>query len=228
KQWRFTPALKAGNPVRARIRVPFHFAPEAHKAPPPEPPKEPSPPPANAPEKPANKPPPEAPPSKPAEPPQELSGGTGLPHAVAEPGKPIEIHVQGRPSPPRRAASDFRIDTQTLGAAPHQSAADLLATAPGVQVTHPEGDVVAQRVYLRGFDADHGQDIEFTVGAIPINQVSHLHGQGYADLNVIIPETVRSIRVVEGVYDPAQGDFAVAASVDYDLGVSERGLRFKA
>lgn len=223
KQWRFTPAVKAGNPVRARIRVPFHFAPEAHKAEPPKtPPAKPATPPEGAPNK-----PPEPPPQKPAEPPQELPSGTGLPHAVAEPGKPVEIHVQGRPSPPRRAASDFRLDAQTLNAAPHQSAADLLATAPGVQVTHPEGDVVAQRVYLRGFDADHGQDIEFTVGAIPINQVSHLHGQGYADLNVVIPETVRSLRVVEGVYDPSQGDFAVAGSVDYDLGVQERGIQIK-
>jgi len=216
QRWRFSPALRNGNPVRARIRVPFHFSPEAH---PPvvEPPKKPAETPASTPQqRPA-----------PREAPQELPAGTGLPHAVAEPGKPVEIHVQGRPNPPQTGASDFRLDAATLRAAPHQSAADLLASAPGVQVTHPEGDVVAQRVYLRGFDADHGQDIEFSVGAVPLNQPSHIHGQGYADLNLIIPETVRSLRVVEGVYGPAQGDFAVAGSVDYDLGVPERGLMFK-
>ncbi|MFO0758999.1 MAG: TonB-dependent receptor [Byssovorax sp.] len=223
KHWRFTPALKGGNPVRARIRVPFHFAPEAHEPPPSEPP--PSAPPSNGPAAPPPEPPKEKP--RPPEAVQELPAGTGLPHAVAEPGKPVEIHVQGRPSPPRKSASDFRIDAAVLSAAPHASAADLLTTAPGVNVTHPEGDVVAQRVYLRGFDADHGQDISFHVGPIPMNQVSHLHGQGYADLNLIIPETVRSLRVLEGVYDASQGDFSVAGSVDYDLGVQERGVRLK-
>jgi TonB family protein len=222
KRWRFTPALKGGSPVRARIRVPFHFAPEAHQPAEEPPPKQPPAPPS--------KPGEAAPPPKEHRPPeavQELPAGTGLPHAVSEPGKPIEIHVQGRQNPPHQALSDFRLDAQAVNAAPHRSAADLLATAPGVNVTHPEGDVVAQRVYLRGFDADHGQDISFNVGSIPMNQVSHLHGQGYADLNLIIPETVRSIRVIEGVYDPAQGDFSVAGSVDYDLGVQERGARFK-
>lgn len=222
KRWRFTPALKGGSPVRARIRVPFHFAPEAHQPAEEPPPKQPPAPPS--------KPGEAAPPPKEHKPPeavQELPAGTGLPHAVSEPGKPIEIHVQGRQNPPHQALSDFRLDAQAVNAAPHRSAADLLATAPGVNVTHPEGDVVAQRVYLRGFDADHGQDISFNVGSIPMNQVSHLHGQGYADLNLIIPETVRSIRVIEGVYDPAQGDFSVAGSVDYDLGVQERGARFK-
>ncbi len=215
KRWRFAPAIKEGQPVRARIKVPFHFAPGPHVEAPPE----------KKPEQKVEKKP-ETPPKP--EPPSELPSGTNLPHAVAEPGKPIEIHVQGKPNPPRVSSSDFRIDTPVLTAAPHASASDLLQTAPGFLVVHPEGAASAQRVVIRGFDADHGQDVEFSVGAIPVNQISHIHGQGYSDLNVIIPETVRSLRVVEGNYDPMQGDFAVAASVDYDLGVAERGLRFKA
>jgi hypothetical protein len=95
---------------------------------------------------------------------------------------------------------------------------------PGVYVSRPEGDAVAHEIYLRGFNAAHGQDIEFTVGGVPINQLSHLHGQGYADLNFILPEVVRSIRVTEGVYDPHQGDFAVAGSIDFDLGVEQPRL----
>lgn len=235
RRWRFSPATRGGVPIRARIRVPFHFAPEAHPPVPPgptgttPPPHEHEPPPA--PEKP--EPPKVTPPAPEAqakpekgEPPTELSTGLALPHAVAEPGKPIEIHVQGRPNPPRRGASDFRIGRAVLESAPRPTAADMLKSAPGMHVMRPEGDAVAQRVYLRGFDADHGQDIQFTVGGtIPLNQPSHLHGQGYADLNVLIPETVRSVRVVEGVYDPQQGDFAVAGSADFDLGVEERGIR---
>ncbi|MGK4002151.1 TonB family protein [Sorangium sp. So ce1036] len=218
RRWRFSPAMRGGAPVRARIRVPFHFAPGPHEQPP-----EPAPPPgAAAPAAPAAEPA-KAPPAAPV----EFAGGVAGPHAVAEPGKPIEIHVQGRPNPPRRATSDFRIGRATLAAAPHATAADLLATAPGVHVAHPEGEAVAQRIFLRGFDADHGQDIELRVGPIPLNQRSHVHGQGYADLGVIIPEVVRSLRVVEGVYDPQQGDFAVAGSAYFDLGVEERGLLLK-
>ncbi|NUQ79589.1 MAG: TonB family protein [Polyangiaceae bacterium] len=224
--WRFAPATKDGKPVRARIRVPFHFSPGPHDTPEPAPtvevtPKasEPAPKPKATTEEPSHDPHPE--------PPHDVPEGTAFPHAVAEPGKPIEIHVQGVPSPPRRGGADFRFDHRVLRAAPHPTAADLLRVAPSAHVMHPEGEAVAQRVILRGFDADHGQDIEFSVGPIPINQASHIHGQGYADLNIILPETVRSLRVVEGVYDPRQGDFAVAGSVEYELGVPERGTRLR-
>lgn len=229
RRWRFSPATRAGKPIRARIRVPFHFAPDPH---PPVAPGEPdpaphahtheehAPPPAEKPRPPADKP-------KPGEvAPEELPSGLALPHAVAEPGKPIEIHVQGRPNPPRRGVSDFRIDRAIIEAAPRPTAADILKSVPGLHVMRPEGEAVAQRVYLRGFDADHGQDIQFSLGGtVPLNQPSHIHGQGYADLNVIIPETVRSVRVLEGVYDPRQGDFAVAGSADFDLGIETRGVR---
>ena len=143
------------------------------------------------------------------------------------PPRPPRCASPGRPNPPSRGQSDFRIPRTTLTAAPHGSGADLLATAPGVYIAHPEGEAIAQRIYLRGFDAEHGQDVELHVAGIPMNQPSHIHGQGYADLNLVIPETVRSIRVIEGVYDPRQGDFAVAGSADYDLGVEERRSRVK-
>lgn len=215
RSWKFVPATRDGSVVRARIRVPIHFSPGPH---PPAP--EPS-------AKPTTATPTNSAPQPPPPPPTEFTGGVAGPHTIAETGKPVEIHVQGKPNPPKRATSDFRLDRKTLTAAPHASAADLLSTAPGVYVSHPEGDAVAQRISLRGFDADHGQDIEVRVGNIPLNQRSHIHGQGYADLNVIIPETVRSIRVIEGVYDPEQGDFAVAGSVHFDLGIEERGYRAK-
>src|SRR5262249_27749090 len=125
---------------------------------------------------------------------------------------------------PQRAVSDFVLDQDILAAVPRQSASDLLASAPGIYVSKPEGDAVAQEIFLRGFDASHGQDIELGVGVVPLNQPSHLHGQGYADTNFIIPEVVRSLRVTEGVYDPRQGDFAVAGSVNFDLGVAKRGF----
>lgn len=125
----------------------------------------------------------------------------------------------------QRGANDYRLDRRALEATPHADAAELLKRAPGLVVTRIEGDAVGHRLMLRGFDADHGQDIELSVDGVPVNQPSHIHGQGYADLGFLIPETVRSLRVVEGVYDPAQGDFAVAGSADFQLGVEERGIR---
>lgn len=198
RQWAFHPAKKNGKPVASRIKVPFHFAPPA--------------------------PPPEiVPPSKQEAAENELPPRT----AVVPPSDTANVLVRGRPSPPPRGISDFRIPRTVLTAAPHGSGADLLATAPGVYIAHPEGEAIAQRIYLRGFDAEHGQDVELRVAGIPMNQPSHIHGQGYGDLNLVIPEAVRSIRVLEGVYDPHQGDFAVAGSAEYDLGVEERRSRVK-
>jgi TonB family protein len=127
-----------------------------------------------------------------------------------------------------RAASSYELDRNLLDAAPHADAASMLNSAPGLFVTRPEGDAVAPRIMLRGFDAEHGQDLAINVAGIPINQPSHLHGQGYADMGFVIPDVVRRIRVTEGVYDPRQGDFATAGSVDLDLGVETRGTRLRA
>lgn len=127
-----------------------------------------------------------------------------------------------------RAASTYVLDRAVLELAPHRDAADMLNVAPGLFVARTEGDAVAPRIFLRGFDAEHGQDIAFTAAGVPINQPSHLHGQGYADLGFVIPEVVRNVRVTEGVYDPRQGDFATAGSIDFDLGVARRGVQLSA
>ncbi|MEZ4263876.1 MAG: TonB-dependent receptor [Polyangiaceae bacterium] len=228
RKWVFEPATRDGQPVRSRIRVPFVIA--ARTAVPLAPPVSPTrqaarPPLAAKAPVPAQKRP--APPASPADakadadvaPDEERESG-GEPQVE-------EVEVAGVARKPSRAASDFRLDTSILGAAPRANAGDMLASAPGVYVAKPEGDAVAHRIYLRGFDADHGQDVELRVSGIPLNQSSHVHGQGYADLGIIVPEVVRRLRVVEGVYDPRQGDFAVAGSAEFDLGVEERGLLLK-
>lgn len=127
-----------------------------------------------------------------------------------------------------RSASSFTLDRALLSAAPHRDVADMLNVAPGLLVMRPEGDGVAPQISLRGFDAEHGQDIELRAGGIPLNQPSHIHGQGYVDLGFLIPEVISSIRVEEGVYDPRQGDFATAGTIDMTLGVRDRGLRAEA
>ncbi len=128
---------------------------------------------------------------------------------------------------PSRGVSDFNLRVGELSRVPRQNAADLLKLAPGILLTNKGGDGHAEQVFLRGFDAREGQDIEFTAAGVPINEAGNLHGNGYADLHFIIPELVESLRVVEGPFDPRQGNFAVAGSAAYELGLARRGLTAK-
>src|SRR5882724_9705949 len=104
----------------------------------------------------------------------------------------------------------------------------MLSAAPGFFVDHEDGEGLGNDVFLRGFDLEHGSGIEMRVGNVPINSPVHVQGQGYADANFIIPEVVRSIRVLEGPYDPRQGDTAIVGSAYFDLGVTERANELKA
>lgn len=130
--------------------------------------------------------------------------------------------VRGRAQ--RQAPTEQSISPTELRAVPRGGAADLLALAPGFFLSSHAGEGKAYQIFLRGFDAQHGQDVEFSVAGAPVNDVSNAHGQGYADLNYVIPEVVDRLVVVEGPYDPHQGDFAVAASARMELGVRDRGL----
>lgn len=143
--------------------------------------------------------------------------------------EPQVVDVVGTRNDPVIGAGDYRINVGQLSMVPRRSAAELLKLAPSVFLLKDGGgEGHADRVYLRGFDAREGQDIEFTVGGVPINEAGNFHGNGYADLNFIIPELVTRLRVVEGPFDPRQGNFAVAGSADYQLGLDERGLSAKA
>ena len=74
---------------------------------------------------------------------------------------------------------------------PAKSAQDLLRLVPGLFIAQHQGGGKAEQIFLRGFDADHGTDVTITVDGMPVNMVSHAHGQGYADLHFLIPETVQ-------------------------------------
>ncbi len=138
-----------------------------------------------------------------------------------------ELTVRTKRRPVLRAASDFELPVGLLSNVPLRSASDLLRLAPGIFLTNESGDGHADSILLRGFDAHEGSDLELTVQGIPINEPGHPHGEGLANLNFIIPELVRSLRVVEGPFDPRQGNYAVAGSAAYDLGLEERGAQVK-
>ena len=153
------------------------------------------------------------------------------PVAAAEPALPAgaeEVNVRGEPKKVDRGGSDFQITVGQLAAIAGQSPEDLLALAPGIFIANEGGMGHADQVFLRGFDANTGAGIEFTVNGVPINEVDNTDGHGYADTHFIIPEVVKELRVIEGPFDPHQGDFAEAGSADYELGVPDRRLQVSA
>jgi len=141
---------------------------------------------------------------------------------------PQVVEARGTSWSSPRGLGDVRVQRDVLEAAPHQQTSEMLSAAPGFFVDHEDGEGIGNDVYLRGFDLDHGSGIEMRVGAIPINIPTHIQGQGYADANFIIPEVVRGIRVLEGPFDPRQGDAAIVGSAGFDLGVAERGNQLRA
>jgi outer membrane receptor protein involved in Fe transport len=98
---------------------------------------------------------------------------------------------------------------------PTRSAQDLLQLAPGLVTAQHAGGGKAEQIFLRGFDADHGTDVHISVDGLPVNLVSHGHGQGYADLHFVIPDVVRSIEVFKGPYTAAHGNFATAGAIAF-------------
>ncbi|MDF2695838.1 MAG: Outer rane receptor protein [Labilithrix sp.] len=147
------------------------------------------------------------------------------PTTAPAPGATRDVRVTG--APPPRSASEVVRGRDVIQAAPHRTASDALSVVPGVFVTQHSGEGKAHQIFLRGFDAVHGQDLELWVGGIPINEVSNVHGQGYADLHFVMPEVIREVAATPGTYDPKQGDFAVAGSIRMKLGYAEPGATVK-
>jgi outer membrane receptor protein involved in Fe transport len=103
-----------------------------------------------------------------------------------------------------------------LNMQPVKSAQDLLRLVPGLFIAQHQGGGKAEQIFLRGFDADHGTDVNVSVDGIPVNMVSHAHGQGYADLHFLIPETVQGYDFGKGPYYTTKGDLCTAGFVAYD------------
>lgn len=110
------------------------------------------------------------------------------------------------------AASAGRIDAAELNALPLSREGELLETVPGMIVTQHSGEGKANQYFARGFNLDHGTDFATSVDGMPVNMPSHAHGQGYTDLNFLIPELVQSLDYRLGVYYADVGDFSSAGS----------------
>jgi outer membrane cobalamin receptor len=93
---------------------------------------------------------------------------------------------------------------------PVNTSQDVLRIVPGLFIAQHAGGGKAEQIFLRGYDIDHGTDINITVDGMPVNMVSHAHGQGYADLHFLIPETVEKVNFDKGPYFVNNGNFATA------------------
>jgi len=111
-----------------------------------------------------------------------------------------------------QSASQGAITARQLEERPLMREGEVLETVPGVIVTQHSGEGKANQYFLRGFNLDHGTDFATTVAGLPINLPTHAHGQGYTDLNFLIPELVTGVQFSKGPYYADQGDFATAGS----------------
>lgn len=93
---------------------------------------------------------------------------------------------------------------------------EVLRIIPGVVIGQHQGGGKAEQIFLRGFDCDHGTDFRLDVDGLPINMVSHAHGQGFADSHFIIPETIETVDFKKGPYTASKGDFATTGFVDFN------------
>ena len=161
-----------------------------------------------------------------------------LPQITVQSGKPVKRTARPRPAPPatvRRTApvedtagqlrqaepvttaSERIVSGATVNEHPVTRPAEALENAtPGLIITQHSGEGKANQYFLRGFNLDHGTDLAITVDGMPVNMRTPGHGQGYADLNFLIPELIKTVRVRKGPYFADDGDFSSAGAIHVD------------
>jgi CarboxypepD_reg-like domain/TonB-dependent Receptor Plug Domain len=130
----------------------------------------------------------------------------------------LTIHLERGPvnlesitiTPQNNSASFHSLIAIDLHIRPINSAQDLMRLVPGLFLGQHNGGGIAEHIFLRGFDADHGTDVNVSVDDMPLNLVSHIHGQGFSDLHFLIPELVTSYEFGKGPYYAEHGDFTTA------------------
>lgn len=139
-------------------------------------------------------------------------GGTATAGAQTEP-TAVETVV----GPARAVSSEATLDAERLQLEAPRSANDLLRAAPGAYIVQHGAEGKGLQIFLRGVDAVHGSDFALSLEGIPLNEVSNVHGNGYLDLTMLLPEVVESLHVRRGVVSVEQGNFATAGSADVQL-----------
>jgi outer membrane receptor protein involved in Fe transport len=149
---------------------------------------------------------------------------------AAEP-RTVEVYVWAEP--PTSAATEQTRWAKDLELRPTTTPSDVMRLVPGLIIGQHHGGGKADQILFRGFDSDHGTDFAVFVDGIPVNLVSHAHGQGYADLHWLIPETIERVEIYKGPYFAHLGDFATSGAMnivtkrrDKDSSLTLSGGRF--
>jgi len=121
-----------------------------------------------------------------------------------------EVRITGK-----KSSSLNTIGSVDIMLRPVNTSHDALRIVPGLFIAQHAGGGKAEQIFLRGYDIDHGTDINITVDGIPVNMVSHAHGQGYADLHFLIPETVEKVNFDKGPYFANKGNLATAGYAEF-------------
>jgi outer membrane receptor protein involved in Fe transport len=145
---------------------------------------------------------------------------------AARPVAPAPAQLVSAPAPatatisydalPVAAASERTLSGAEVNAWPAARVGEVLEAVPGLIVTQHSGEGKANQFFLRGFNLDHGTDLAITVDGMPVNMPTHGHGQGYADLNFMIPELIQSLHIRKGPYYADVGDFGSAGALGID------------
>lgn len=118
---------------------------------------------------------------------------------------------------PVSSASEKTISGAEVNARPFSRPAEALEVVPGLMITQHSGEGKANQYFLRGVNLDHGTDLAIAVDGMPVNMRTHGHGQGYADLNFLIPELIQSVNIKKGPYFADEGDFSSVGAVHVGL-----------
>jgi TonB-dependent Receptor Plug Domain len=140
--------------------------------------------------------------------------------AAQNPTEMPEVLVRGRAEDllgTAISASQGAVGEADLEDLPLLRRGELMEAVPGMVVTQHSGDGKANQYFLRGFNLDHGTDFAFSIDGVPVNLPSHAHGQGYSDLNFLIPELVSLIDFKKGPFYPEVGDFSGAGAANIHL-----------
>lgn len=115
------------------------------------------------------------------------------------------------------SASKGQASSEELLSRPILRRGEILESIPGVIITQHAGGGKANQYFLRGFNLDHGTDFATSIEGMPLNMRTHAHGQGYTDLNPLLPELISRVDYVKGTYTAANGDLSTAGSADFTL-----------
>lgn len=146
---------------------------------------------------------------------QEIKVDEGVTSELVIPVRKNSVHMDAVTINAKKEETTQSLSTLDIKLRPVDNSQHVLRMVPGLFIAQHQGGGKAEQIFLRGFDIDHGTDVSINVDGMPVNMVSHAHGQGYADLHFVIPELLDNVDFGKGPYRMDKGNFATAGWVDF-------------